>query len=485
MSAPIYSRRSMMIMGGSALMCSGSSGWASELTPSSHSSSIATALYKLRNAPVPPMVAERVGWTLLDAFAVMHGGAKVAGTANFIGIMADRRGTPSASVPALSLHLAAESAAALNAFLLHASEIDDSDLRGQLRASAVVLPAIMATAEIADSSGADFIRALALGYTLQGRFVAPLRFPIQSRGWMASGVWGPPAAAGAAGLLMKLTPSQIASAIGLAGSGAGGLFQYFFDQTEEKRLIVARAARTSVESVRLASAGETGPIRIIEGQAGLYKLFSGEAAPNISVLTDDLGAMEGPLFIYPKLFAASHSIIPSLDGMAMDLPASFNWEDVDNYIVRGDQGWADTVGTKISNYAAPSSALGAMLNYGFVIAMYLIHGSVLPDDYAAALHDPRIDAFARRGVFEVQPGPADLSIEFRMKSGASFRVRARTPGLQDPAPLDVERRMRKVTQLTKDLSRENREALNELCHSVSTAKSMRDWVRKVAAVLHS
>jgi 2-methylcitrate dehydratase PrpD len=439
-------------------------------------------LHAVRNAPVPPLVAERIGWTLLDGFAVMQFGKGVATAEPFLRTFGDRVGAPVASVPVLGSQLAAESAAAVNAFLIHAAEIDDSDLRGQLRASAVVLPTALAAAELVDARGADFVRALALGYTLQGRFTAPIPVPIQSRGWMASGVWGPPAAAAAAALLMGLSPAQIASAIGLAGSDAGGLFQYFFDQSEEKRLIMARAARAAVESARLAQAGEIGPARIIEGRAGLYALFAGVPAPEATAFTSELAAMEGPLFIYPKLYAASHSIIPTLDGMAADLPRTFRWQDVASYVVRGDQGWADTVGSKIVDYKAPESTIGAMINYGFVVAMYLIRGSVMPADYSAALRDPRIDAFARRGSFEVQPSPSDLSVEFRMRDGRTYLAKAQTPGPRDQSPLDAQRRLQKVAALTPDWTAARRDQLAALCHSVAAAPSMRGWVRDVAAL---
>ncbi len=472
-------------MGASALLCPASIGIAKDVEHSSHAFDIAMALHRHADAPVPDEVAKRISWTLLDGFAVMHFGARARGSAPFLSTMSCKLVSQHASVPALSLQLAPEDAAAINAFLIHAAEVDDSDLRGQLRASAVVLPAVLAAAEIADASGQEFVRALALGYTLQGRFTAPLSAPVQSRGWMASGVWGPPAAAAAAALLMKLPPSQIASAIGLAGSGSGGLFQYFYDQTEEKRLIVARAARTAIESVQLAQAGEIGPTRIIEGRAGLYALFAGQAAPSASVLTANLEAMEGPLFIYPKLFAASHSIIPSLDGMAADLPASFKWQEVASYVVRGDQGWADTVGSKMLDYSATQSPIGAMLNYPFVIAMFLIRRSVMPSDYPSAMEDPRVDAFARLGTFEVQKGPADLSIEFRMKDGSQQLVRARTPGPEDRAPLNTIGRQRKIAALTADLTILERRRLEELCHSVSEAKSMRAWVGEVTTVLRA
>ena len=472
-----------MLGGAACTMLVGTRTASAQPGPPALSVQIAQALVSLNRSVVPPEVRERVGWTILDGLGVMRFGAGLAAVKPYLGNVAGRVGTPSGSVPAAGLTLAAENAAAANAFLIHAAEIDDSDLRGQLRASAVVLPTLLAAAEMADASGEAFVRALALAYTLQGRLAAAVPVPIQSRGWMASGVWGPPAAAAGAALLLELPPGRIASAMGLAGSDSGGLFQYLFDQTDEKRLIMARAARAAVESVRLAQAGEAGPPRILEGRAGIYALFAGQPAPDAATLTRDLAGMEGPLFIYPKLYAASHSIIPTLDGLAADLPNGFRWQDVESYVVRGDTGWRDTVGTKITDYSPPSSMIGAMINYGFVVSMFLIRGSVMPGDYAAAMADERIDALARRGSFEVQPTPSDLSVEFRMRGGAVHRARARTPGPRDRAPLDAARRLAKLEALTPDLGRPARERLIALCQGVHRAPSMRAWMRQVTATI--
>lgn len=433
----------------------------------------------LRTAPIPGAVAERLAWTLLDGMAVIRYSARLHGSEPFVRSLYDRVGTPVASVPALQLTLAAENAAALNAFLLHATEIDDSDLRGQLRASSVVLPAILATAEAVDCSGSDFVRAASLAYTVQGR----LSTPLQPRGWMSSGVFGPPAAAAAAAFLMDQPAPVIASAIGLAGSASSGLFQYYYDQTEDKRIIVARGARIAVESARLAALGEVGPPRILEGRAGLYPLFVGGPAPEAATLTAGLEALEGPLFLRPKFFSASQSIIPTLDGLAEDLPPDFRPEDVEFFVVRGDKRFGETIGEKIQRYERPATVMGGMLNYNFAVAMYLVRRSVMPTDYPAALADERVHRFAALAKFETS-APADtLSVEFRMRDGRSHLVRARKPGRHEPAPLDREKRLQKFKSLSRELEPAARQRLRDLCLQVVTARSMREWMRQLTRAI--
>lgn len=482
--SPRWSRR--QVVGGAIAAVMLPSARPTSAASQSLSGSLAAALVALRGTPVPHEVAERTAWTLLDVMGTVVYGASLAGTRNFLNSVRARSGQPATMVFGAGTAAPIELAAAANAFLIHAAEIDDSDLRAQLRASAVIMPTALALAEAHDIDGAAFIRAAAMGYTLQGRLAAPLG-PIQRFGWMASGVWGPPAAAAMAADMMGLSAPQMVSAMGLAGSASGGSFQYFFDQTEEKRFIVARAARTAVESAMLASAGEAGPPFIFEGQAGLYRLFGDRVlkAPDAATLVANLGNLEGPLFILPKFYAASHSIIPTLDGIAADIPHAIDAAAVERIVVKGDAGWASVLADKINDFAPPATLIGAMINYSFVVALFLARRSLMPDDISeAVIRDPATIALARKTRFETVAGPADLSVEIAMADGTRYLARARTPAVGKPAAFHQTERLAKFQGLTADrLSAERRNRLKALCLGVGTVPSMRGWARDVQRVI--
>lgn len=432
-------------------------------------------------ASAPPAVAERIGWTLLDNLGAILHASSLPAALKTAGYFAGKTGD--VAVLATGLTGVATQAAAASAYLIHAAEIDDSDMRGQIRASAVIMAACLAAAQASDVSGEAFIRAAALGYTLQGRFAAPVG-PIQGEGWMASGVWGPPAAAAAVALLHDQSTNEIADAIAMAVSASGGVFQYYFDQTEEKRIIVARAARTAVESAGLAALGERGAAHAIEGKAGLYRLFARAAPPAASHFTDDLAALEGPLFVRPKFYAASHSIIPSLDGLAAVLPADFDAAAVERFIVRGDPAWGEVIGEKIDNFEAPETQLAAALNFSFVVSLWLLRGSVLPADYTAeTLADPAILGLARAARFESAPGEP-LSVELILKDGGSIRANAIDPPPDEPAPLEAEKRLAKFNALAGErLSPRRIEALRAHCFAVDEAGSMRAWAARAQSIM--
>ncbi|HPE29681.1 MAG TPA: MmgE/PrpD family protein [Parvularculaceae bacterium] len=442
---------------------------------------IASAAARLPPAP-PAEVAERTAWTLADVMGAMLYASTLPEAIEVAQFFARGSRSDEAFVPATDLSATEMQAAAATAFLIHAAEIDDSDLRGQLRASAVIMSSSLAAAQAANASGVEFLRAAALGYTLQGRFAAPVG-AIQAHGWMASGVWGPPAGAAAVALLRRQSAEELASAISLAGAASGGLFQYYFDQTEEKRLIVARAARAAVESAELAELGERGASRIIEGKAGLFRLFGGVESPPADYFTAGLEALEGPLFVRPKYFSASHSIIPTLEGLIAAAPQGIDAAAVERVIIKGDPAWGSVIGAKINDFEAPVTPIGAALNFSFVIALWIIRGSVLPADYTdETMRDDRILNLARKFEFQTVQGE-HLSIEVQMKSGEAIRAAAADPSPDEPAPLETERRIAKFDGLAgARLTKAKCEDLREHCLSVGEARSMREWMRRTRAI---
>ena len=90
-------------------------------------------------------------------------------------------GTPEATLIGTPLVIPAENAAMANGMAGHADETDDSHLRGRYHPGCGIVPAALAVAELHDRSGADFIRAVALGYDIGTRFNMSLGYPIAER----------------------------------------------------------------------------------------------------------------------------------------------------------------------------------------------------------------------------------------------------------------------------------------------------------------
>ena len=168
-------------------------------------------------------------------------------------ITREQGGAPQARVFGSTLRTSAVSAAWANGALAHLLDFDDT---GFSHPTACILPAALAMAEEAGSSGttgADLVTAVCVGLevfermSLSGRQHEP---ELRRRGFHPTSLYGCSAAAAAAGSIVRLNPGQMAVAIGLAAANAGGLTQHF--GTWGKGIHAGNAARAGVSSVLLA-----------------------------------------------------------------------------------------------------------------------------------------------------------------------------------------------------------------------------------------
>jgi 2-methylcitrate dehydratase PrpD len=446
------------------------------------SDQLGAAVAAARYEDMSAEVVERTKLTVLDNLGTLIYTSELMRSDAYLARTRERGGRPEARLWGTGIRVPVEDAAAGNAWLIHAAETDDSDFRASLRASPVVMGPALAMAEREHASGKDFLLSLAVGYTVLGRLAEPLG-PLQLKGYMSSGVWGPSASAAVSAKLLKLDGPAANNAIAVAAGAGGGSFQYFYDQTEEKRLIVARAARAGVEAALLACKGEVGAKRIFEGQAGLYRLFGGEKAASIdsSKITDNFTALEGPLRLYPKLYAASASIIPFLESMPSERIDPAN---IDHYTVRGNADAARIYKAKLDTYAAPQTLIGAKTSLGFVLALYLIHGSADPFDFTPdTLADPAINALAAKGRFEAIDSPA-TALVITLKSGEAIKIVPYQSDGSKTEPLMRDARMAKFRSLTRNaLTDAERAKIIAAVGRLDVVRDMTTWMRDLERLI--
>ncbi|PZO54359.1 MAG: hypothetical protein DCF16_05180 [Alphaproteobacteria bacterium] len=430
-------------------------------------------------------VRQRLRLTIIDNLASLAAATPHHCDDPFIARLRSRGGAPEAWVPGCGFRLPSEDAAAAIAYLIHANETDDSDFRAELRASPPIFGAALAASQANRTDGHTFAAALATGYSVQGALAAAYG-PLQPR-FMTSGIWGAPGAASASATAFGLNAEETAAAITLSASAAAGPFQYFYDQSEDKRIIIARAARSGVEAAWLARAGERGAASMLEGRAGLYAALDPERALALDTqnIIDTAARLDGPLYIYPKFFSASSSIIPFLEAIApMWAERGLGADDVAQFTLSAEPAWARVLADKIINFEPPTSAIGAQINFSFVVALYMTRGSARPQDYAdATLADPAILDLARRAQFEELPVGGGTRLDITLHSGEVIRIEPNRIDPRAPAPEAIFLRERKFEQLTERLSTRDRAALRRLGEQALETRSMLDWSRQVDRIL--
>lgn len=255
------------------------------------------------------------------------------------------------------------------------------------------ISACLAQAEAQGANGRDLIVAIVLAYEIDCRLMDAAS--ISSRGWDHP-IYSLPAAALAAGKLMKLSEAQLTEAVNLAINGHLALNQTRVQTMSNwKGLADADAARNAVFAAALAREGLTGPSPIFEGDAGFFKQVSGP----FSIDTGSFGGKGRPFRIndcavkfYPAQALTQTAIAAGIDvakqvGDLSRITAVEIRTSHEGYFSAGmdPQKWAPET-SETADHSLPYVTAKAMFDGDISLASY----------HAQALHDPKIRAFMKK-----------------------------------------------------------------------------------------
>jgi 2-methylcitrate dehydratase PrpD len=168
----------------------------------------------------------------------------------------------------------AAGAAFANGAAAHALDVDDGYTKGSVHPSAPTLPAVLAAAERAQADPATVLRAVAVAVEVTCRIARAGHPATRLAGFHNTPLAGVFGAAAGVCVVLGSAPAEVASALGLAGSHAGGLFEFLGSGAEVKRLHAGKAARDGLLSAYLAARGVTGPESVLEGDNGYFHAFA-------------------------------------------------------------------------------------------------------------------------------------------------------------------------------------------------------------------
>jgi 2-methylcitrate dehydratase PrpD len=208
-------------------------------------------------------------------------------------------------------------AALANGALSQAMEFDDTHNESIVHISGPSVAAALALAETRPVTGQELICAVALGNEVSCRVgsVAPGQF--HRRGFHPTGLFAPFGATCLAGRLLGLTATEIANALGIAGSFASGLLECWVDGTQSKFLHPGWAAHGGLVAAHLAQAGATGPDAVFEGRFGLFASHLQDAgvARDFGRITRGLGSEWESRRASFKPYPAAHVVHPYIDAI--------------------------------------------------------------------------------------------------------------------------------------------------------------------------
>src|SRR6478609_2904618 len=246
--------------------------------PNGPTGRLATWLAATTLDDVPSSVREHAKHLLLDGVACALDGAQLPVSRNGVeGITALEDAGTAAIIGWGGRTTSASSAAMLNSSFIQGFELDDYHPLAPLHSNSLILPAMLAAApRVGRVSGERFLLGAILGYETGPRVGQALGgLDMLSRGWHSGVVFGPLAAAAAAGTLYGLDAAGFEDAFGMAATQSCGLMSAMYESMV-KRMQHGFASRNGLTAAALAAAGYVGIKRVFERPYGGWLAVFGE-----------------------------------------------------------------------------------------------------------------------------------------------------------------------------------------------------------------
>ncbi len=365
--------------------------------------------------PLPPEVLHHAKRAVLDWFAALYPGTRVAPTTQLARAHFRELGHGRCSLPGLRTRAFATTAAWINGTAAHAVEFDDIFRDAVYHPGVPTIAAALAVAEDAERSGLELLKAVVLGYEISTRIGAAVQ-PSHYRFFHTTGTVGSFGSAAAAAFL--LAPGDAAvmrNALATAASFAAGLQQAFRSESMTKALHGGHAAASGVTAALVAAQGATGAADMLEGEVGFGAAMA--EGPAWERATEGLGEHYNITRITQKSHGCCGHTFAAIDALLelrRELGESAR-ERVRAIAVETYQTALDVTGN-----ADPRTAQQARFSLPYVLAQAWLHGSVRLAAFGEArLADPVARALMQRVTLHADPA---LSAGFPGQRAARVRL---------------------------------------------------------------
>ncbi|PYS20871.1 MAG: MmgE/PrpD family protein [Acidobacteria bacterium] len=256
--------------------------------PSPVMTRLSTYMSEAQGRALPAQALEKAKHHILDTFAAMISGSELAPGRSAIQFARAYGGEKVSTIAASNILCGPIEAALANGVMAHADETDDSWPSGW-HPGCNVVPATLATGEKFGITGAQFTRAVTLGYDIGARMLIALRpgvFNTHKSTHSIGGVFGSAAAAGCAA---NLNPQQMRWLLDYTAQQSSGIAAWDrdSDHIEKGFAFGGMPARSGVTSALLVHAGWTGVDDILSGDDNF--LLANAPHGDANALIDKLG----------------------------------------------------------------------------------------------------------------------------------------------------------------------------------------------------
>jgi len=414
------------------------------INPQTHG--LAQFVSGLKYEQIPAEVRERLKLLILDALGCALYGADLEWCRILRRTVADK--DDSCAVWGTKERLSAPHAALVNGTQVQSFELDDVHRAGVLHVGAVVLPVLLAVAELKKKlSGREFLAAAAAGYETGPRVGLCMGPEHIGQGWHSGATVGVFAAGAAAARGLKLPVDKTVHALGIAGTQSAGLMAAQYGAMV-KRMHAGRSAQSGLYGGLLAEQGFTGIENVFEAEYGGFATTFSRSQDRFKLaeLTAGLGTTWQTMGVALKFYSCVGSNHTTLDALrALQEQHKFRADEVERIVVHGSQVTADHVGWKYE----PSGMTAAQLNLPFCAATLLIEGDCFVDQFKPGVErDPRRMALAERVAVIADPEITALGAKHRHRVRVEVALKGgRKLQREEEAPRGSEQRFASAAEV--------------------------------------
>jgi 2-methylcitrate dehydratase PrpD len=398
---------------------------------------LARAYHALSFDDVDDETRDAVEVALLDVLGNLLAGTQERQHRTIVDVIGDRAGVSGdATLVGTADSVSPETAAFANAATAHIVVQDDAHRSSGTHPGTVVIPTAFAVGEATEATGEEVFAAIVAGYDVIGRLGSVRRGFNDELPRRPTPVFGPFGAAIAAGKLLDLNPSELASALGVAANLAGGMSQTWVSGTDEYVLHCGFAARHGVEAARFAAAGLAAAPRTLEGEFGFYRAFFGELPSGLLEVTDGLGESFALADVYAKAEPACGLAIGSIQ-LARRIVAE-----------RDDPGGVDSVLICVSDRAASipgvlhegpfETPARALMSIPFGVACTLTHGEYSRRTCRKYHDDPAVTSLIDDIVVTTDEAFRKYQTEMTVEFADAGTVTRQCANVDEPTRADIE-----------------------------------------------
>lgn len=278
-----------------------------------------------------------------------------------------------------------------NAALIHGMDYDDTHVGGVVHPSASVVSTAFTVGEAVGADGKAMLEAIICGYEIIIRLALAARGGFHDRGFHATGILAPFAAACVAAKLLGLPKKTLVNALGICGSQTAALQEFLHDGTWTKKIHPGWGSHAAIYALMLAKGGLTGPYEVLEGGYGLYKSHIG-TVEHVAPAFADLGQKWLTPEIAVKLSPVCHMIHSFSDCIYILMDKhGIKPDDIKEMECRIEKRCFHIVCSPDEAKKRPTTDYGMRFSLPYVAAMSVLTGRMSPKEIDEAnMRDPKV-----------------------------------------------------------------------------------------------